>query len=145
MLALQITTIPQPAQIILDNNLLGRKVYVDTLFYGQRVGIIEKVRPTPFYGESGLVAFVVGQDKFFTDYIYLDELLFVEDSCTCCDCGHEYPQMMICPECGYGLPCCCACEPSHLDDPEFEDYADTGEDYEYDSYKDDKACGYQKG
>lgn len=139
MLAHQITIIPQPAQIIFDNNLIGRQVYVDTLFYGQQVGIIEKVRPTPFYGESGLVAFVVGADKFFTDYIYLDELLFVEDSCTCCDCGYEYKTSMMCDECGFCLGCC-SCEPSWLDDPDFEDYADTGEDYEYDSYKDDKAC-----
>lgn len=137
MLALQYT-LPAHVETIYSNNLIGRKVYVDTLFFGQQVGIIEKVRPTPFVGETGLVAFIVGQDKFFTDYIYLDELLFVEDACTCTDCGHENSESMMCTECGLGL-CCCECPPSHLDDPEFEDYADMGEDYEYDNWKDDRA------
>jgi len=120
MLATQYTSIPVHAEVIYKNNLIGRKVYVDTLLFGQQSGSIVRVVPCPFYGQSGLMAYIVGNG--WTEYVFLDRLVFVETSCTCCDCGKEYAESMVCPECGFCLNCC-DCVTENADDLiEIEDY-----------------------
>lgn len=49
--------------------------YPDTaLKYGERVGVIESIGPSPYYGEAGVErAYVVGDG--FTDYVLLTDLL----------------------------------------------------------------------
>lgn len=44
------------------------------LKYGDRVGVIESIGPSPYYGEAGVErAYVVGSD--FTEYALLSDLL----------------------------------------------------------------------
>lgn len=134
----------QPS-IIVDDALpligKGTHVVVDTLCYGQQLGVIERIGLSPYYPEcnEGVQrAYVIGQG--WSDYILVEELFLESDACDCTDCDHKHPQIEMCSECGL-CNGCCSCAPSWLDDPEFEDYADSGEDYEYDSYKDDLATG----
>lgn len=111
MFQLEISTKVQPASIIVDDGLpiigKGTRVIVETLLYGQQVGTIEQIGLSPFYPEcnEGVQrAYVVGEG--WTDYILVEDLLLENDACSCTDCGREYPESMMCPECGYCLGCC---------------------------------------
>lgn len=152
MLAQQFTTPVRQPSIIVDDALpligKGTHILVNVPHYGAtettytaRVGKIQFIGLSPFYPEcnEGVQrAYVIAGD--YTDYILVDELVLEADyagDCTNCGCG--LVAEMFCDECGRGL-CCCECAPSWLDDDEFDDYRqDTGEDYAYDSWKDNHA------
>lgn len=135
----QITTESRPASIHQDNALypLGTVVFIDTLCCGpQQKGFVSAYVPNPFYGQSGLCAYIIGEG--WTDYIPATELgRYVASDCT--DCGGHFHESQMCPECGHCLGCC-DCPPSPLDDDDYPDYMfDSGEDYAYDDWKDTRA------
>lgn len=122
----QISTKSASASIIVDDGLPvigpGTRVIVNTLCYGQQVGIIQSIGLSPFYPEcnEGVQrAFVVGAG--WTDYILVEDLFLECDACTCTDCGQEFPESMMCPECGYCLGCC-DCRTENADDFIDDDY-----------------------
>lgn len=107
----ELSTKLESASIIVDDGMPtigpGLTVVVDTLFYGQQIGMIERIGLSPFYPEcnEGVQrAYVVGQG--WTDYILLEDLLLESDTHYCEDCQRYVPNTLACPECGYCLGCC---------------------------------------
>lgn len=136
---LQIIINRRPASILVDDAMPtigpGTRVIVNTLCYGQQVGTIVRISESPYYGEKGIQrAFVVGDG--WSDYILEDELIIEAESATCCDCGKEHAESMMCPECGYCLGCC-DCPTDSID--ELIEIEDDGSDYAYDDWKDTRA------
>jgi hypothetical protein len=116
-----LTPITRPASILLDTGLVEKRVIVNTAQYGQQVGKIIRIRQcSPFYGQTGAVAYIGSTDsKGWTEYQAISDLLFVEDACDCMDCGRRTSITLQCPECGCCLSCC-DCQTDNLYD--YEDY-----------------------
>lgn len=119
------------------SNYLNTRAVVDTA-RGKQEGEIIAVVPCPF-GTGETVCYVVSlpNEPYFNEYVPIRSV--PEWNMTDCDCGKHLHDSLLCPECGLCLADCCTCTPSWLDDPEFEDYRDTGEDAAYDDYKDTRA------
>lgn len=125
-----------PASILTDNALyaIGTVVFMDTLCCGlQQKGIVARYVKNPFVGQSGMSAYIVGIENGWTDYIPAAK---VGDyvACDCTDCGGQFPQSLMCPECGHCLGCC----DCPTDQGDF-DYPDTGEDMAFDDWHDRQA------
>jgi hypothetical protein len=111
MFQIKISTHQESASILVDNGLpvIGpeTRIAVDTMFYGQQVGTIQRIGLSPFYPEcnEGVQrAYVIGEG--WTDYILVEELVLESDLCDCTDCEHKQPIELMCPECGFCLGCC---------------------------------------
>ena len=122
MIAKQFTPATRQSSILTDTGLIGKRVVVDTAAFDQQVGIIMRVRRSPFWGESHMVAYIVSEDtKGWTEYQPITELLFAEDAYECTDCGRDFHEHEL-HSCGYCAGCC-NCATENTDDlMEDEDY-----------------------
>ena len=105
-------------------HFLNTHATAQTLLYGPQEGEIIAVVPSPFAGDTRVMAFVAnlpGQPAW-TDYIPLKDTPEY-NSGDCPDCGGHFPESRMCPECGYCLGCC-DCVTEHADDlldvPDYE-------------------------
>jgi hypothetical protein len=122
----ELSTKLESASIIVDDGMPtigpGLTVVVDTLFYGQQIGTIERIGLSPYFPEcnEGVQrVYVVGQG--WTDYILLEELLLESDTHYCEDCQRYVVNTLACPECGLCLGCC-DCKTEDADEAENDDY-----------------------
>lgn len=121
------------------HHYLNTTATVETAVYGQQVGEIIAVVPDPF-GVTDWCCFVVSLPgaPMWSEYVPIRSVpAWNITTCSGCDCVMD--DSLTCPECGLCLAECCTCAPSHLDDFDYPDYADTGEDAAYDDMRDLRA------
>lgn len=100
-------------------HLIDLTLTIETAAHGQQQARVMAVVASPFYGETGMMAYVtnLAGQPFFTDYIPLETVLAAAGESE----GGESAPSLDCPECKQPLTEC-DCTPSWLDDPEFPDY-----------------------